>query len=104
MRVAVNLGPKISALARARASAIVRATALGIEGDAKTRVRVDTGELRDSIHTETDGDLRAAVGTNVAHGPPNEYGTARMAAQPFLTPAAEAARPGFAAAMTRILD
>jgi len=31
-----------------------------------------------------------------------EFGTSRQRAQPYLTPAAEAVRPGFEAAMTQI--
>lgn len=106
VRIVSNLGPKLSAQARVKASAVVRATALGIEGDAKARAPVDTGALRASITTEMDGELRAGVGTNIEYGAAVEYGSAarNTPAQPFLTPAVEAARPRFAAAMKSILD
>lgn len=102
--VVFNGLPKLRGQLRSRASAIVRATALSIETDAKARAPVDTGALRGSIHTEVVTDLSAIVGPSVDYGDYVEYGTSRMAAQPFMTPAAEAARPRFIAAMKKLLD
>ena len=64
---------------------------------------VKTGTLRRSIHTEMTGPTTAHVFPDVAYGVYVEYGTHRMAARPYLTPAAEAARPGFVAAMSKLL-
>ena len=62
------------------------AAALLVEGDAKLRAPVDTGNLRSSITHTVDGD-KATVHTNVNYSEAVEFGTSRMAAQPYLTPA-----------------
>lgn len=53
---------------------------------------VDTGQLLGSVaaHLDEVGGSRAqtSTGTSVEHGPPNEFGTWKMAARPFM-------RPGF---------
>lgn len=54
---------------------------------AHRRVRVDTGELRDSLHVVVAaerGHVAAQVETNNDHALPNEFGTAHMPAQSFL--------------------
>lgn len=72
-------------------------TALAVEGGAKRRVPVRTGRLRNSIgHELADDKLSARVGTNVEYGPYVEFGTTRMHARPYLFPAAESERRGFA--------
>jgi hypothetical protein len=45
----------------------------------------------DDITSKWDEDARATVGTDVQHAAPNEYGTSRMSAQPYLRPSAERA-------------
>lgn len=57
------------------------------EGYAKDLCPVDTGHLRNSITYTTD-DKAAYIGTNVEYGKYVELGTVKMAAQPFLKPAA----------------
>ena len=57
------------------------------EGYAKDLCPVDTGHLRNSI-THTTDDKAAYIGTNVEYGKYVELGTVKMAAQPFLGPAA----------------
>ena len=47
---------------------------------------VDTGELRNSIEVESVGDTVYVVVT-ANHWPYLEFGTSRMAAQPFIRPA-----------------
>ena len=69
--------------------------ALQVDRAAKQGCPVDTGRLRSSITNElgTDADgLVAVIGTNVDYAPYVELGTSRMAAQPFLLPALEAAQ------------
>jgi HK97 gp10 family phage protein len=46
----------------------------------------DTSDLITSIQTEIHGDA-AYVGSNMKHAAPLEFGTARVKARPFLTPA-----------------
>lgn len=81
--------------------------AIGIEGDAISRVPVDSGRLKGSITYATmkersypkgaaegnDGvsapndKWTAHIGTNVEYAQHIEYGTVRMSAQPYLRPA-----------------
>lgn len=61
-----------------------------VSGDAKMIVAVDTGALRSSLHeeiTEDANSVTGSVGTNLEYAPPVEFGTSKMAAQPFLQPA-----------------
>lgn len=65
-----------------------------IEADAKRRCPVDTGRLRASLTTDVEREGKTTfvlkVGTNVEYASFVEYGTSRMAAQPFLRPAVDA--------------
>ena len=61
-------------------------SALLVEGDAKLRAPVDTGNLRSSLNHKVETD-RATIGTNVEYAPFVEFSTSRTPAQPFLEPA-----------------
>lgn len=65
-------------------------TAIGLtaESYAKQECPVDTGRLRNSITHAVEGDA-VYIGTNVEYAPYVELGTSRMAARPYLRPAAE---------------
>lgn len=83
------------------------AVAIGIEGDAVSRVPVDSGRLKGSITYATkkkrsypsgkaapsdgvsapDEKWTAHVGTNVEYAQHVEYGTVKMKQQPYLQPA-----------------
>ena len=85
-----------------KAATAVRQTAKGIVKGAQTRVPIDTGHLRSSIKAETLDDHQALVTVNTrdeghsqSYAAFVEYGTRRMAAQPFLIPAAAAEREPF---------
>lgn len=52
----------------------------------KTRPGGPHGQLRSSIAQETHGNI-CDIGTNVEYAPYVEFGTYKMAAQPFLVPA-----------------
>jgi len=62
---------------------------------------VDTGALRNSIGTNVTG-LSAEIGPTVNYAPYQEYGTSRMAAHPYMGPAADEVTPGFVSAMEQI--
>lgn len=79
---------------------IVKKTLLDIETQAKLRVPVDTGALRNSIQTEMETDTSGVVFTNQEYAAYVEYGTSKMAAQPYMTPAAEGERSHFLSAMS----
>jgi HK97 gp10 family phage protein len=91
----------------------VRATAFQVEAIAKGLSPVDTGANRASIYTKTSkgasgspGDLgdvlpevglgEAVVGPSMSYSFFLEFGTSKMAARPYLTPAAEQAQSLFA--------
>jgi len=62
--------------------------AVAVEERAKEIVPVDTGELQESIHVEkgdSSGEYRVVA--SAAHAKFVEYGTSKMAAQPYITPA-----------------
>jgi len=66
----------------------LQVTALMIERESKRICPVRTGRLRASIHTGKLGKLVYYVGTNVEYAPYVEFGTRKMAARPYLRPAA----------------
>ena len=57
-----------------------------VQGQATLNTPVDTGNLRSSIDFEV-GSEDAVIFTPVEYAPHVEYGTSKMAAQPFLRPA-----------------
>lgn len=59
-----------------------------IAEEARRLAPVDTGELKNSIHSEL-GEEGGFIAVDAEHGPFVEYGTDRMAAQPYLRPAIE---------------
>lgn len=78
----------------AKAVAATRKTAHDIERDAKVMSPVDTGNLRSSIGTNiagnpAQGTVSAEIGPTAHYGLYVETGTSRMAAQPYLYPAAD---------------
>lgn len=56
---------------------------------------IDTSALVNSIQVEPEGDLTQVVYTNQEYAVHLEYGTVRMVARPFMTPASEAAAGSF---------
>ena len=72
--------------------AVLRALELigmAAEGYAKDLCPVDTGNLRNSItHVVDESNGAVYIGTNVEYAPYVELGTIKMAAQPYLKPAA----------------
>ena len=69
-----------------RAAALVADNAAGMAERARSAVPVDSGELRRSIASSPDGSVTASA----PHAAMVEYGTSRMAAQPFMLPSAQA--------------
>jgi len=116
MRVTIgNIGPQANAIIRAlrsyaperraRVARVIARTCLEIERTAKRQCPVDTGRLRASIRSALEDvadHLRGAVLTDVDYAVYVELGTRRLAAQPFLLPAFEAALPRFLQALRDI--
>ena len=86
--------PGIVAELQPKVSAAVKKTAEAIAEEARQRVPVDEGDLRDAIHVQRTGPAAYAVvagnGGDVFYGHMVEMGTTHSAPQPFLLPAAEA--------------
>ena len=64
---------------------------MGLQGEsfAKKKCPVDTGNLRNSISNKVETKEKSAyIGTNVEYAPYVELGTQKMAARPFIKPAA----------------
>lgn len=80
------------------AHAALKQTADDILDLAKQLAPVDTGALRGSGRTEMRGENTAVIGfgsPEIDYAKYQEYGTSRMAAQPYLTPAFAQARQTF---------
>lgn len=84
-----------------RAQQILNKVTFDVEADAKERAPVDTGALKNSIHS-TLGRLSNIVGTGIEYAIYQEFGTYRMAAHPFLIPALERHRAAFLAAWKQL--
>ena len=85
----ITYRPDVSAAVN---SATVRALEImggKAESYAKEAAPVDTGNLRNSISHKQVGNDTEVIGTNVEYAPYQEFGTYKMAAHPFLRPAAE---------------
>ena len=80
-------------------------TAVAVANHAKTLAPVDTGNLRGSIDYAMESNNTAIVGTNLEYAIYQEFGTRKMAAQPFLRPAAYVAgNPGTAKKVAESLN
>jgi HK97 gp10 family phage protein len=95
---------RIAANVRPLASQVVRKAAADVEAHAKTLVPVDTGATKASIQVDPIDDLHSNVVVGTDYAPFIEYGTSRSPAQPYLTPAADAVRPGFEAAIKQVFE
>lgn len=111
---------------------IIRKTALDIQAKAQQMAAVDTGAMRNSVVAITDkedeysaraavskalnphaklfdhpegtvDELHAMVAVGVEYGIYQEMGTVYTPAHPFMGPAAEAARPGFEQAVSKVI-
>lgn len=84
---------------------VVAKTAADITADAKSFAPVDTGNLKNSIGHDlynSGGEIGAEVGPTANYGVFQEFGTSRMAPQPFLGPAFDRRIDGFEQAMARL--
>lgn len=102
--VTFNRFPEIAAAMPEKTRAVVAKVARDIEGYAKSVVPVDTGNLKNNIDVEfADKGLTAIVAPHTEYAAFVEFGTRRMSARPYMTPAAERNRPAFLAAMKQML-
>jgi HK97 gp10 family phage protein len=104
-----------------KVDAAVRATAFFVEAIAKTMSPVATGANRSSIYTKTSqgvngspgelGDIlpgvqmgEAVIGPSMGYSVFLEFGTSKMPARPYLTPAAEQAPKYFVTAIQQAFE
>ncbi len=100
-----NRFPEVARRAPEKAKAVVAEHAYLLEQKAKDKAPFKTGALKNSISTEfEEGGLRAIVAPHVEYAIYQELGTYKMAAHPYLGPAAEEVGPKFRSAMEDILD
>lgn len=84
--------PQIAAELKPRIDLAVRKTAGRVAREAKYRVPVRTGKLREAIHVERRGPAKYEVKAgddDVWYGHLVEHGTSHSSPHPFLVPAAE---------------
>lgn len=98
----MNRIPALIAAVEANSRMAVKKNADLLRDEAKRRAPVATGELRNSIvSTSVTAGKTAEVHVGAEHGIYNEYGTYKMAPQPFFGPACEAVAPEFFADVGR---
>lgn len=86
---------KLSAAAKKAVKEQVGKSALNIQKNAKARCPVDTGALRNSITVDFYGELSAEIAPHMPYASHVEFGTHKMTARPYMTPAAEEERSKF---------
>lgn len=99
-----NRLPAIAAMLRPRAEAVISKAAHDIEAAAKSQAPVDTGALRNSIQAHPEAALAWVVAVGVEYGIYQEFGTRKMAAQPYLIPAFQRVAPSLIAALKEIVS
>jgi HK97 gp10 family phage protein len=83
----------------------VQRVAEDTKGTAQANAPVLTGALRSGLRVSSrSGELRAVVETTTFYGYFQEYGTSRMAPNPFMGPAVERHAPELVAAIEEIRD
>ena len=87
-----NHFPQVAAGAQAAVDLVLDAAAARVEADSKNRAPVDKGVLKGSGGHANTGKNERTVYFTAEHAKYQEYGTIKMSAQPFLTPAVEANR------------
>jgi HK97 gp10 family phage protein len=88
-KIIADLNRKAQALSPASISGVMSESGKqGVE-TARTRVRVRTGRLRDSIKWEQQGAESGTIGSDLYYARPQEFGTTRFRGQPYITPGAE---------------
>jgi HK97 gp10 family phage protein len=102
-RLAADLGAA-SATVTAKATQVVRKTALDVERDAKALCRVRTGHLKGTIGPPVFNGLSAEISPSASYAAYVEFGTIYMGPQPYMGPALERNAEPFEQAMAQILD
>ena len=102
VRTIFNRIPEMMVRLPVESAVRVNQTADAVASGARASAPVDTGALRSSISVSGTG-TTAQVTTGVDYAIFQEYGTHKMPAHPFMTPAAEAQRGRWLAAFQNLL-
>jgi len=107
-KLAVDLH-RAGARVGAKSAQVIRKTARDIEGDSKTLCPVDTGNLKNSISVDFEGDGRfgamsAEIGPTADYGHYVEDGTSRMSPQPYMGPAFDRRAPIMQTALGKVVE
>lgn len=86
-----------------KAEKALAAAAFQVQAVAQTLAPVDTGALKNSIGTERKSRFTYWVADGVEYGIYQEFGTSRMAAQPFMVPAVEQVSKDFERMLSEIV-
>jgi len=86
---------KLTAAVEGVGAGAVAASAARCAEYARAFVPVDTGALQAGIHTVSGGKYAASAVASAPYAAMVEYGTSKMAPQPYMLPAAHAAADGF---------
>lgn len=86
-----------------KAEKALSAAAFQVRAVAQTLAPVDTGALKNSIGTERKSRFTYWVADGVEYGIYQEFGTSRMAAQPFMVPAVEQVSKDFERMLSEIV-
>jgi HK97 gp10 family phage protein len=97
-----NRIPSIIATFPGAISKVVTKTAFDIEASAKVICPVDTGALSGSIKADVK-EFTATIAPHKEYDAYVEFGTIKMAAQPYMRPAADLNEPKFTAAIDAIV-
>lgn len=104
VRANVNLSRQVVERVRPRVAAAVEKAALDGEATAKSLAPVDTGFLRSAIAAEPTGDpLRWTITSYASYSVYQEFGTRRMAAQPYMSPMADLVRARLTRAVASVI-
>lgn len=103
IHVTANVLPEFMARIPKEIGDVVAKAGFDCQAEAKAIVPVDTGNLKGSITTEKEGDFTAIVSANTDYAGYVEYGTYKMAAQPYMMPAAEIVGPQFVQAIETLV-
>lgn len=102
VRITYNRLPEIAKKLPELAGAVVKKTAFDLKANVQEKAPVDTGYLKSLIKAEMTGNQSAKVGAYADYAYWVEYGTRKMAARPYMRPAADKARKAFVEAMKKI--
>lgn len=104
MKLTNNKLPGLSATLQNAVASLIEQAAQTTALEARQRVPVDTGRLKEGIRVEQQGKFAWRVTSKKFYGRFHEYGTVKMAAHPFMTPAARRARKWLNSNLKQIED